>query len=50
MQLGLEPSGDLATLSHLALCAGFDAVARFDDRYVEAAVKNQESEKQFLYL
>ena len=37
----LQMSGDLATLSHLALCAGFDAAARTSDGYVEAYVSNQ---------
>ena len=41
LQMTLQTSGDLATLSHLALCAGFDAVARTSDGYVEAYVSNQ---------
>ena len=42
IQMTLQSSSDLATLSHLALCAGFDAVARTTDDHVEAYVSRQD--------
>ena len=50
LRLKLAGGSQLDQLSHLALCAGFDAVRRPNDEYIEVAVKHQEGLERFISL